>query len=101
LSVTIAEMCIGGRFGAELVLETSNPVRSLFGETTGCLLLEVPESKCDALFSLFKDLPIQQIGTVTREPALIIRLSGLSILTLPVDHLFLAWNGPLQPEVRA
>ncbi len=98
LSVTIAEMCIGGRLGAELTLDISDPIRALFGETTGCLLLEVPADKKDTLLNLFNDLPIQQVGTVTQEPILNIRSFNLAIITLTVDQLVHAWNQPLQPE---
>ena len=110
LGVTIAEMCIGGRLGAELELETADSVRTLFGETTGCLLVEVPADKREIIF---KDLPIQKIGTVVQESDLKIRLSAppsvelirSSVLPkasvdksveISIAELVAAWNRPLQ-----
>jgi phosphoribosylformylglycinamidine (FGAM) synthase-like enzyme len=117
--VAIAEMCIGGRLGAELRLETSDAVRTLFGETTGCLVIEVPAKQKDELLALFKDLPVHKIGTVIQEAYLKIRLSIRSSVSHPlrtsvenirssvphplrssveisVADLVRAWNHPLQ-----
>jgi phosphoribosylformylglycinamidine synthase subunit PurSL len=103
LGVTIAEMCIGGRLGVELEFETSNAARTLFGETAGCLLIEVPVEKEQTLLELFHGLPIQKIGTVIQEPKLKIRSSvSTSVdasIEISVAELVQAWNQPLQPEV--
>ncbi|MEW6401796.1 MAG: phosphoribosylformylglycinamidine synthase subunit PurL [Chloroflexota bacterium] len=103
LSIAIAEMCIGGRLGAELTLNTSDPTRTLFGETTGCFLLEAPADKKEMLLRLFSNLPIQRLGKVTPHPTLSIRFSASSSVfqsvTQSVDELVQAWNHPLQPEV--
>ncbi len=99
LSVAIAEMCIGGRLGAKLTLNASDPLRTLFGETTGCLLLEASEGKKDMLLNLFRDLPIQRIGMVTKEPILNIQFSTFTAIDLTVDQVVRAWNQPLQPEI--
>jgi phosphoribosylformylglycinamidine synthase subunit PurSL len=103
LGVTIAEMCIGGRLGAEVEFEASEASRTLFGETTGCLLIEVPAEKEQILFELFPGLPIQKIGKVTQEPKLKIRLlirsSVIESVDVSVAELVQAWNQPLQPEV--
>jgi phosphoribosylformylglycinamidine synthase II len=98
LGVTMAEMCIGGRLGAELEFESRDITRTLFGETTGCLLIEAPADKKDILSRIFKDLPIQKIGKVIQESDLKIRSSSPSPASfdISVAELVTAWNHPLQ-----
>ena len=72
LAVAAAEMCIGGRLGLNLslgILPHQTP-RSLFGETTGCLLVEIVPENVAALESIFRDLPFIKIGAVIAEPIL-------------------------------
>jgi phosphoribosylformylglycinamidine synthase len=99
LAVTIAEMCIGGRLGAALEFDISDVARTLFGETTGCLLVEVVEDKKDEFLALFNGLPIRRIGSVMQDPILTIRLSVSQSVSLPIAELVHAWNQPLQSEV--
>lgn len=99
LAVTIAEMCIGGRLGAALEFDISDVARTLFGETTGCLLVEVVEDKKDEFLALFNGLPIRRIGSVMQDPILTIRLSVSQSVSLLVAELVHAWNQPLQSEV--
>ncbi len=92
-------MSIGGRLGAELEFETSDAVRMLFGETTGCLLIEVPASQKDELFALFDRLPIQKIGKVIQETDLKIRLSVPDPLRSSVENIRLSASHPLKSSV--
>lgn len=87
LAVAAAEMCIGGRLGMELHLETDDPARTLFGETTGCLLVEVAPGAAAAFERLFAKLPSSKIGAVTEEP--VFKTGDLEI---PVDDLVKAFN---------
>ncbi|MGB8984264.1 MAG: phosphoribosylformylglycinamidine synthase subunit PurL [Anaerolineales bacterium] len=95
LGVTIAEMCIGGRLGAELDLVAADG-RALFGETTGCLVVEIHDEKKADFLALLNGLPLQQIGRVSEEPTLVVRSEGSALLTASVDDLVRAWNKPLQ-----
>lgn len=93
LAVAAAEMCIGGRLGMKL--ETNmwdDHVRVLFGECTGTLLVEVRKQDKDKFLSLFKDLPLAWLGTVTEEKVLSMFVHGFSVLDVPLFDLLTSWN---------
>jgi len=96
LSVAAAEMCIGGRLGLELNLASGDPAHTLFGETNGCLLVEVSPENVAAFEAQFADLPISKIGLVIGEPALTIHSENQSLYTIPLSGLVTAWNTPIQ-----
>jgi len=83
LAITAAEMCIGGRLGMEVDIETS----ALFSEVNGCLLVEVPSINTPAFEKQFANLPFNKIGKVISEP--ILKISDVEIL---VDELIRAFN---------
>ncbi len=103
LAVAAAEMCIGGRMGMELdlhpVVTTSvvitKDTRALFGETNGCLLVEVSPQNAAAFEAHFTDLPLIRLGAVTHEPVFTVKDGTKSLFSLPVDQLVQAWNTPL------
>ena len=95
LSVSAAEMCIGGRLGLELRLPETDPVRACFGETTGCLLVEVREADSQTFESYFHGLRCLQIGNVSPESSLRISCGRQKLIELPVDDLLAAWR----PEI--
>lgn len=99
LAVAAAEMCIGGRLGLELDIGFAaglSPLRTLFGETTGCLLVEVEAGHAAAFESIFAGLPWARVGTVSGEDTLRIVREKTEVLALPVPTLVSAWNTPLQ-----
>ena len=83
LAVAAAEMCIGGRLGAQLEVKDD----ALFNEVNGCLLVEVTPSNVSAFENQFNNLPFQQIGTVTQDSFLNIR-SSVSISVTDLAHSF-------------
>jgi phosphoribosylformylglycinamidine (FGAM) synthase-like enzyme len=88
LAVAAAEMCIGGRLGLDI-----NPpltTRDLFGETTGCLLVEVSPANIARFEETFKDLPFKKLGHVISDPVL-----KLNETTIPVEDLTIAFNTPI------
>jgi phosphoribosylformylglycinamidine synthase len=85
LAVAVAEMCIGGRLGLDLTLESSP--RVLFGETAGCLLVEITSANVTAFEATFKDLPITKIGQVISDPVL--KFGDNSV---PISDLVKAFN---------
>lgn len=92
LAVAAAEMCIGGRLGLELHTPQGSPELALFGETNGCLLVEVAAGDCPAFKALLAGLPYQCLGSVTQEPALSMRLpEEQEAIRLPVSTLVSAW----------
>ena len=94
LTVSAAEMCIGGRLGMLLDV-CANPkqvTRALFGETNGCLLAEVASANAVDFEKYFIDIPIQCVGVVNQEPVLVITANDEIQLSLPVKDLVNAWN---------
>lgn len=88
LAVAAAEMCIGGRLGLDI-----NPpltTRDLFGESTGCLLVEVSPANITRFEETFKDLPFKKLGQVISYPVL-----KINETTLIVEALTAAFNTPI------
>ena len=92
LAIALAEMCIAGRLGLTLDLETADPALTLFGETNGCLLLEVAPELEKQFESKFQSMPIQKLGTVTEESNLLIRSGEQMLVEVAVDALVAAWK---------
>lgn len=95
LAVALAEMCIGGRLGLSLTIAEDSP-EALFGETNGCLLVEVSPSACKAFESSLAGLPFYRLGIVTQDQTLRISTSDQKeLISLSVTDLVSAWqNSP-------
>lgn len=85
LGVAIAEMCIGGRLGAEINFEASN----FFNEVNGCLLVEISPANASAFEKGFANLPFKKIGIATSKPILKLNETEIS-----VEELVQAFNTP-------
>ena len=94
LAVAAAEMCLGGRLGLALTLPTGDPLRQLFGECTGTLLVAVTPGHAAAFEAALSGLPVQRLGAVTADQALTVTTPAGPLLTLPVAGLVAAWNTP-------
>jgi phosphoribosylformylglycinamidine synthase len=92
LAVCAAEMCIAGRLGLEITMESEYPVRSLFAETNGCLLVEVEPGKVSEFEKLFRGHSIQRLGMVTDKQVLSVINNHRGILTHSLNDLIVAWN---------
>jgi phosphoribosylformylglycinamidine synthase len=88
LSVAAAEMCIGGRLGLDITPPLTT--RDLFGETTGCLLVEVSPANIARFEENFKDLPFKKLGHVITEQVL-----NLGENSIDVEDLTQAFNTPI------
>ena len=96
LAVAAAEMCIGGRLGMKIESTLwDDAVSVLFGETTGCLLVEVSSESKEDFLKLFENLPLYWLGTVTANQTLTAQFHGLTALDVPVSKLIEAWNTTL------
>ena len=84
LAVAAAEMCIGGRLGLDLDPDgtLAQGIQCLFGETNGCLLLEVNPAHAIDFEPLFEGLPLTKIGLVTSQPAFRFANTSLSVVQL-------------------
>ena len=105
LAVAAAEMCIGGRLGMALDIGEAHAAVTLFGETNGCLLVEVRAADCAAFEAFFQPAAegeqagtnerrplFQKLGVVTDETALKITAANTTPIHLPVSALVAAWN---------
>jgi len=88
LAVALAEMCIGGRLGADIVaLPHPATTTSLFSESNGRFVCEVAPDDVQWFLAGLGE-PATVLGTVTAEPLL--RLAGSDT---PVDALRAAFRG--------
>lgn len=109
LAVTLAEMAMGGRLGAHIEF----PEEDLFGETTGCIVVEVACGKELAFAARFNPRCARRLGDVVEEPLFKVvagggggrgseggsHASGNSAptgnctLSVPLDEMLVAWKG--------
>ncbi len=90
--VAVAEMCIGGRLGMELTIPLLDPMRTCFGETTGCFLVEVSDGYQSAFKRKFSGLVCEQIGWVNNAGNLTLEMDGKLFIQTPVEELVRAWK---------
>lgn len=93
LAAAAAEMCIGGRLGMALTLDTADPTTALFSESNGRLLVEVRPSEAAAFEACFDGLPLQRLGRVTGGPRLSISTRTQQLLSVSLAELVHAWQG--------
>jgi phosphoribosylformylglycinamidine synthase subunit PurSL len=109
LAVAAAEMAIAGRLGINLELSAIqfDPMTTLFGETNGCLLVEIESENATAFEELLcyhfseagidQDIPIfRRLGTTLIQPNLHITHNGQSMIDLPVSVLVSAFHNNMQ-----
>ncbi len=92
MGVAAAEMAIAGRLGVQIDLPGEDPLPAAFGETNGCLLVEVPESAAALFNAHFDPALCQKIGKVSADPMFSMQHMGQEIISLPVQHLVIAWT---------
>jgi phosphoribosylformylglycinamidine synthase len=101
LAAAAAEMALAGGLGLSLDFSRlpGEAGLALFGETNGCLLVEVRPAQATAFEEAFRTLPgvdrpaCLLLGEVAATPALVIARSGETLINLPVSHLRLAFGG--------
>ena len=92
LAVAAAEMCIGGRLGLTMELEAEDTLRAMFGETNGCLLVEIRPGDTVAFEKLFTGLPKTRVALVNDEANFVIKKAGKELSLATVDDLVTVWN---------
>ena len=94
LAVAAAEMSIAGRLGIEIDLfglDASDQL-ALFGETSGCLLVEVAPEHEAAFEKQLAGLPQRRIGRTLGEAALSVRRGEKTLFSLTVTELVEAFK---------
>jgi phosphoribosylformylglycinamidine synthase len=108
LGVTLAEMCLAGRLGAEINLtqvvgatDLSEDDLVLFSESAGRFVVEVRPEDVAVFENTLSDVPHAQIGQVEAEPML--RINGLNeqtIIETSVSDLEKAWRGYASTDIQ-
>ncbi|PKN89666.1 MAG: hypothetical protein CVU45_06475, partial [Chloroflexi bacterium HGW-Chloroflexi-7] len=93
LAVATAEMCMAGRLGALMQINaTDEPLRSLFGETSGCFLVEVTTENKSAFEDLMSNYSVRLIGKVESHQNIQFDQGRESILNISITDLLNAWK---------
>ena len=94
LAVTLAEMALAGRKGltAEIDGIDADPRLGLFGETNGCLVVEVSPERQEAFEGAMQHHPRLLIGKVTEESQFVVSRDGRPVLKLEVPDLVQAFT---------
>jgi phosphoribosylformylglycinamidine synthase subunit PurSL len=100
LSVALAEMCIGGRLGCTVVLnspeQTLDSLTWLFSETNGRLLVEIDPLYYPDVKTLFEENNLSQVfqplGRVEEKPLLRIQNRSETLIALSLEQLVTAWK---------
>ncbi|NPB00326.1 MAG: phosphoribosylformylglycinamidine synthase subunit PurL [Crenarchaeota archaeon] len=100
VAVTIAEMVIAGRLGAEVDVRKIpyegefRPDYVLFSESNTRFIVEVPEDNLSRVLQILKDVPHAVIGRVIREPRLVVKNGDNILADLGIGELDSAWRRP-------
>jgi phosphoribosylformylglycinamidine synthase subunit PurSL len=105
LAVAAAEMAIAGRLGINLELSVFqiDPITTFFGETNGCILVEIACENTPAFEDLLhrhfleagidQDIPlVRRLGTTLIQPKFQITYTGQSMIDLPISDLVSAFK---------
>ncbi|MCL1819017.1 MAG: AIR synthase-related protein, partial [Spirochaetaceae bacterium] len=92
LAVTLAESCLGGRFGARVFLPGGDRNRLLFGEAPSRLVASVKPQSAAAFENHFAGLPCSRIGEVTETGVLQIASGGAALLEAGLEEIENAWK---------
>ncbi|KAB1442723.1 phosphoribosylformylglycinamidine synthase subunit PurS [Pseudodesulfovibrio senegalensis] len=97
----VAEMCIGGRLGAQVDIENMpccgelDDTAMLYSESASRFVVTVPEAEVPAFEALFAGQALGCVGTVTEEPVLAIGRGNVSLIREDVDGLTRAFKATL------
>jgi phosphoribosylformylglycinamidine (FGAM) synthase-like enzyme len=102
LAVSLAESAFTGGLGLEVDIGKV-PARgslrddiSLFSESNGRLIVEVPDADAKAFEALMGGSTFRRIGAVVDKPRLMIVRGGERVVERSLDELIGAWKTPLE-----
>ncbi|WP_066638900.1 phosphoribosylformylglycinamidine synthase subunit PurL [Desulfolucanica intricata] len=99
LAAALAEMCFGGKVGAEIVIPKGEKAEyHLFNETAGCFIVEIPAEI--AAEELFAGVPYTVIGTTTAKQSVSVSNAGNVLFDIPLSSLKTAWQEPMKGVFR-
>lgn len=101
LAVALAEMCIGGRLGAEVDMaaipapEAMTRTELLYSESSGRLLASVRPDMTEAFEAIMRGTICARLGTVTGDGILTVRCNESRVCAEPVEELARAFKATL------
>jgi len=98
LAVALAEMCIGGRLGAEIDVDGTGKGDlwgRLWGESLGRIVVAVAPENDEMFRTAMKGHPLTVLGSVTETGALVVVDGDEELISSSVDALVEAWKGTL------
>jgi len=102
LAVALAEMCLGGRLGADVDLsrvpacpDTMSATEILYSESHSRFVVGVPSGNVPSFEKLFAGQWVAPIGRVTAEGTLTVRSGGETLLSQDVEALAEAFKATL------
>ena len=98
LAVAAAEMALAGRLGLTLNLDVDDLLRMLFGETSGCFLVEICPDRLEKFASVIGTTPIRYIGVVEKLPSLKINQYSKLVMDLSLTQILRAWKDGIVEE---
>ncbi len=98
LAVSLAEMCIGGRIGAQVDIDGTGEADvwgRMWGESLGRIVVAVAPEHESAFLASMKGHPTTVLGTVVSEPHLTVVDGDTALVSLDVETMATAWKGTL------
>tara|TARA_B100001094_G_C18195374_1_gene810369 strand:- start:194 stop:3280 length:3087 start_codon:yes stop_codon:yes gene_type:complete len=98
VAVAAAEMCIGGRLGADLDIDGTGPSSvwsRMWGESLGRFLVGVEPEDEAAFVEWMKGHPLTFLGTVTEKPTLVISDGYDALVDVGTDAMVESWQKTL------
>ena len=104
LATALAEMAIAGGWGADIDLRnvqvgtlepTELPVARLFSESNSRFVVEIEPQHIEAFETLFHELPIAHLGTVTEQTQVNVVDETGPLWSASLEELSTAWLSPL------
>jgi len=95
LAVTLVEMCIGGRIGAEVELSQVGEASlwsRLYGESLARIVLAIRPEVEETFVEAMKSHPCRRIGNSTSSDSLIIREVGETLLEVDIEEAAKVWK---------
>jgi len=99
--VALAEMCIGGRMGANVDLDklpvngTLNVTGKLYSESASRLVVTVPAGKQSAFEAAFAGQAFACVGKVADSPQLSVKAADKEVVSVDVEELAVAFKATL------
>lgn len=107
LAVALAEMAFTGACGVDADVsamdappELTDPTILLFSESTGRILVEVPQDHVSAFEAHFQGQSCRKIGQVSRDSMLTLRKGGAPVFSVPLTDLKSLWLGGFREAMQ-